>query len=63
MSDATQQNAGTSGRRLAIAIVVIGVLAAIAGLLFREFTPPSPPPTQPAITQPLTTQPTSNESR
>jgi hypothetical protein len=45
MGDATQQQAGTSGRRLAIGIVVIGVLAAIAGLLFREFTPPSPPPT------------------
>ena len=45
MGDATQQKAGTSGRRLAIVIVVIGVLAAIAGLLFREFTPPSTPPT------------------
>lgn len=30
-------------------IVVIGLIAAIAGLLFREFTPPAAPPT----TQPL----------
>lgn len=53
MGEATQQS-GNSGRRLAIAIVLIGILGAIAGLLFREFTPPSTPATQPAATQPTT---------
>jgi len=45
---------GTSGRRLAIAIVVIGVTAGIAALYFRQFTPRKLPATQPSITAPAT---------
>jgi len=41
------QRGGTSGRRLAIAIVLIGAAAAVAALYFREFTPRIPPTTQP----------------
>jgi hypothetical protein len=48
--DEAMQKSGTSGRRLALAIVLIGALAAVAGLMFRQFTPPSPPTTQPAAT-------------
>jgi hypothetical protein len=46
---------------LAIAIVVMGVLAAVAGLMFREFTPPSPPATQPAATEPSAALPATAE--
>jgi hypothetical protein len=47
---------GTSGRRLALAIVSIGVVAGVAALFFREFTPRTVPPAQPA-TQPAASQP------
>jgi ABC-type xylose transport system permease subunit len=59
--DEAMQTSGTSGRRLAIAIVVMGVLAAVAGLMFREFTPPSPPATQPAATEPSAALPATAE--
>jgi hypothetical protein len=45
---------GTSGRRLAIAIVVIGVTAGIAALFFRQFTPRKLPATQTSTTAPAT---------
>lgn len=41
-----ERGAGTSGRKLAIAIVLIGVTAGVAALFFREFTPPAQPATQ-----------------
>ena len=53
MGEATQKS-GISGRRLAIAIVLMGLIGATAGLLFREFTPPTKPATQPVATQPTT---------
>jgi hypothetical protein len=46
---------GTSGRRLAAAIVVIGVLAGTAGLIFRQFTPRTEPATRPTNVVPATT--------
>lgn len=45
-----QRDTGTSGRRLAIAIVLIGVVAGVTALFFREFTPRTVPTTRP---QPL----------
>ncbi len=43
-----EKRQGTSGRRLTVAIVIIGATAAVAALFFREFTPRNPPATQPA---------------
>ena len=48
---------GTSGRRLAVAIVVIGVIAGTAGLLFRQFTPRREPATRPTDVAPAATSP------
>jgi hypothetical protein len=41
---------GSSGKKLATAIVLIGVAAGVAALFFREFTPKNAPATQPAVT-------------
>ena len=43
-----EQKTGTSGRRLALVIVLIGVTAGIAALFFRQFTPREVPTTQAA---------------
>jgi hypothetical protein len=46
---------GRSGRRLAVAIIVIGVTAGTAGLIFRQFTPRTEPATRPTDAAPATT--------
>jgi hypothetical protein len=52
--DKRGEASGTSGRRLAAAIVLIGVVAATAGLIFRQFTPRTEPTTKPADVVPAT---------
>lgn len=39
---------GTSGRRLAIAVLVIGITAGIVALFVRQLTPRAQPVTQPS---------------
>ncbi len=49
---------GTSGRRLVLVIVLLGVFLGIAGLIFRQrpaAEPPPPPATRPQQSSPAAT--------